>query len=342
MDKNNAAKDRLLGYANPAYDQAAKRILANKKIMAYILKGTVREFAAASIDDIADKYIEGDIIVSEVAVNPDKTNAKRKATKIRGIKNENGSPTEGWITFDILFEAISPLDGEPLKLIINVESQKTQQRKKIGYDLLKRAIYYGSRLISSQKEIEFVGSNYDDIKKVYTIWICMDAPQEQSAINRYAVREEPILGSYKAEPKSYDLITAVMVCLGNDRNKDRLIRLLQVLFKERQKSAQEKEQILSSEYAVDVTNDLAEEMRSMCNLSEGIYEEGLNSGIVLGMEKGIERGIEQGLVQGIERGLEQGKEQMIHSLAKEGLPLELIARVSGYSLAEVKRILGNN
>lgn len=330
MEKNNAAKDELLGYANPAYDQAAKRILANKKIMAYILKGTVSEFAAASIDDIANKYIEGDIIISEIAVNPDKTNAKRKATKIRGIKNENGSPTEGWITFDILFEAVSPLNGEPLKLIINVESQKTQQRKKLGYDLLKRAIYYGSRLISSQKEIEFVGSNYDDIKKVYTIWICMDAPQEKSAINRYTVKEEQILGHYTAEQKSYDLITAVMVYLGNDRAKDRLIRLLQILFKERQKSAQEKEKILNQEYAVDVTNDLAEEMRSMCNLSEGIYEEGLHSGIVLGIE------------QGIARGIEQGREQMIHSLIKEGLPLELIARVSGCSLTEIKRILSKN
>ena len=31
-----------------------------------------------------------------------------------------------------------------------------------------------SRLVSSQKERDFVNTNYDDIKQVFSIWICMN------------------------------------------------------------------------------------------------------------------------------------------------------------------------
>lgn len=306
--------DRLVGYSNPAYDQAAKRILAQRKIMAYILKGVVAEFVDADIDDIADKYIEGDIIVSEMALNPDKTNASRSVTKIRGLQSESGSPTEGWITFDILFYVVSPLDGERIKMIINVESQKTQRQAKLGYDLLHRAIYYGSRLISSQKEVDFVGSDYDAIKKVYTIWICMDSPVETSAINRYAIHEEQLLGDYTAPQKSYDLLTAIMVYLGNDRNKDRMIRLLQILFKEPKKSAAEKEEILNIEYEVDITHDLAEEMRNMCNLSEGIFE----------------------------RGMLANKIETAINMLKEKMELDIISRITSLSATEIREIARDN
>ncbi len=35
-------------------------------------------------------------------------------------------------------------------------------------------VFYVSRLISSQKERDFENSNYDDIKRVYSIWGCMN------------------------------------------------------------------------------------------------------------------------------------------------------------------------
>lgn len=40
------------------------------------------------------------------------------------------------------------------------------------YEILNRAVFYVSRLISSQKERDFENSSYDDIKCVYSIWIC--------------------------------------------------------------------------------------------------------------------------------------------------------------------------
>ena len=163
-------------YQNPVYDQHAKRLLSQRAIMARLLKRTVPEFAEASVADIAEKYIEGTPQISEIPVDRDKTNAARNAARspkeIFGDATENVGITEGWIRFDILFHARAPQSGERLTLIINVEAQRTQRRSKLGYALLRRVVYYASRLLSSQKETEFTGSSYDEIKAVNVSQSC--------------------------------------------------------------------------------------------------------------------------------------------------------------------------
>ncbi|MBQ7515656.1 MAG: nuclease, partial [Schwartzia sp.] len=266
-------EDKLLGYSNPEYDQSAKRLLSKRSVMAYILKGTVPEFRQATLSDIAEKYIEGEVQVSAVPVNPDKTNAVGQ--KLKGLRNEDGSPTEGWVTFDILFHAVAPVTGERIQLIVNVEAQKTFSRKKLKYILMKRSVYYACRLISSQKESEFSGKDYNGVRKVYTIWICMESPVEKSIINHYHLTEHPVFGKYREPRENYDLVNIVMVYLANGPVRNRMLALLQLLFTETRKSAAEKKKLLQSKYDIDVTSDMEEEMNTMCNLSEGIFEKGM-------------------------------------------------------------------
>ena len=266
----DTAEDRLMGYGEPLYDQSAKNILSDKSILAHILKSTVSEFKDASIEDIANVYIEGTPEVSQIPVNQDKTNAVTK--KIQGDRNEESSPTEGWVTFDILFHAKAPESGDLITLIINVEAQKTQRASTLGYDILKRALYYVSRIISSQKEREFEGSDYNKIKKVYSIFICMDSPNGQSAINRYRMKEEHLLHRYKANQKSYDLLNVVMIYLSDEKVRNRLIGLLQLLFRKENMSGDERNEILKERYNIHLTEEQREELNTMCNLSEGIVD----------------------------------------------------------------------
>ena len=60
-------KEQLAGALD--YDQAAKGVLSQKKVLAYILKSTVPEFESASLDDIANIYIEETPEVSTVSVS---------------------------------------------------------------------------------------------------------------------------------------------------------------------------------------------------------------------------------------------------------------------------------
>ena len=54
-----------------SYDKAAKKLLANKQILAQIMKNCVNEYSACSVDEIAEKYIEGTPEVGTVGVHVD-------------------------------------------------------------------------------------------------------------------------------------------------------------------------------------------------------------------------------------------------------------------------------
>ncbi len=57
--ENTLAKNISSAGENAAYDAACKRLLANKIILAWIMKSCVEEYRDCSIQDIAGKYICG-------------------------------------------------------------------------------------------------------------------------------------------------------------------------------------------------------------------------------------------------------------------------------------------
>ena len=220
----SSAEEALYGNRNAAYDQAAKKVLSQKKILAFILKRMVEEFKDESVQDIMTKYIEGTPLISQVPVHPDETNQEYE--RIQGNNTEDGSISEGMVRYDILFQALVPKTKEPIMLIINIEAQ---DRANPGYSILKRATYYASRMVSSQRGRDFYGDDYDKIKKVYTIWICMNAPKDMgNFINRYRMVEERLHGKYRAEEWQYNLLNVVMLYLGNRKTQDSLIEMLRI------------------------------------------------------------------------------------------------------------------
>ena len=270
--ESSTVKGLFMDGDNASYDKNAKKFLSEKALLARILKHLVMEFRDASLKDIEEKYIEGEpkVTINTVPVAPDLTNAARKvAPKIKGDRNEDGSDTEGTVTFDILFRAIVPATGETIALIINIEPQRTVHT---GYSLVRRGIYYACRMISSQKEVEFKGEDFDSIKKVYTIWLVMDAPQGGSnSIRRYEIKEKILHGHGREDVKNYDLMVAIMVYLGKAKTRHRLLRLLHLIFLDKMK-AEEKSKVLKDEYDLVLTPDMEKELTEMGSLAEGIAE----------------------------------------------------------------------
>ena len=149
------------------YDAACKRLLSEKIILAWIMKTCLAEYQDCDVNEIAEKYIEGQPQVDTVPVAPDETNAP---SRIQGMGTEDTSLTEGTVLYDIRFTAVAPASGERIRLIINLEAQN---KFLVGYPLIKRAIFYCGRMISSQYGTEFTNSQYGKIKKVYSIWVCV-------------------------------------------------------------------------------------------------------------------------------------------------------------------------
>ena len=400
------------------YDRAAKKLLANKLVLAHILKDCVKEYQACSIMDIAQKYIEGEPEVGTTGVymddsnSPVQTDIKRETvvtqeaevqtmneqamnahamsiqamntqevnahainaqsmkvqamntleenaqainaqamntqsmkvqamnahamsiqamntqvTKVQGMGNEDISQNEGTVYYDVRFNAIVPSTEEHgnIKLIINAEAQN---RFKPKYPLTKRAVYYGSRLISAQNGTVFTKSDYQKLRKVYSIWICVNpAKKFRNTITRYSLKPETIIGNAVEAPENYDLINIVMVCLGKmeEWNDNNLIKFLGVLF-QNELSAREKKDILERDFNIPMTETFESEVDDMCNLSQGVAEEA--------MQKGLEKGIEQGL--------QQGRTHILIELVNDGvLTIEKAAEKAGMSVEEFRNAMKN-
>ena len=73
-----------------AYDAACKRLLANKTILAWIMKSCLEEYRESDVNEIAEKYIEGEPQIAKMAVYPDEE-ADHDGEQIRGAKNEDST-----------------------------------------------------------------------------------------------------------------------------------------------------------------------------------------------------------------------------------------------------------
>lgn len=265
------------------YDAACKKVLAEKIILAWIMKHTMKEYADYEVKEIVETYIMGEPKVAQTPVMPDETNAP----KIGSVGVEDASINEGTITYDIQFRALVPRTDEVVHMIINIEAQNDFYP---GYPIIKRGIYYCARMISSQYGTVFTKSHYEKIQKVYSIWICMNPPMERNnTITEYSFTEKNYVGNVKEKDENFDLMNAVMICLGasGEMAENSLLRLLDVLLSS-DMQASEKKEIIECDFNIPMTEKMEGEVERMCNLSDGVEQ------------KGIEKGIQQGIQQGIQ------------------------------------------
>jgi len=292
MEINTVFADELKFHqGKQKYDAACKRTLSEKIFLAYILKECVAEYKDVSIEDIVEKYLTGEPVISQVPVHPG-------TSKVHAASNEDVSEADATVTYDIRFYAIAPKSGELIQLIINVEAQGEYYT---GYPLLKRVIYYCSRQISAQYGVDFENAHYEKIIKVYSIWICLNPPGYlRNCITKYRITEEPMVGSARVNPDYYDLITGVMVYLGGpeDGNYEGLLKLLDVVFTS-ECSYNEKKEILQNEFNIPMTKHLEDEVSKMGSFSDFVERRSMEKGMQKGMEKGLQKGMEKGLQEGL-------------------------------------------
>ena len=255
------------------YDAYAKKLIAQKSILANILVKTVGAFKGMDPKDVV-KYIEGEPEIGVVPIEPGMTNAEYvSGEKIKGFNTEDNEINEGMIRFDIIFYVRMPLPDKSQnnlsKIIINVECQKDEPT---AYSILNRAIFYVSRLISSQKERDFANSNYDDIKQVFSIWVCMN--MKYNSMTHIHLTKDETLKPYEWKG-NLDLLNIVMIGITNELpEKDEryeLHRLICALLSN-QVQGNQKFDILDKEYNIPTNTELREDVSVMCNLSLGIEE----------------------------------------------------------------------
>ena len=302
----NAAGDKA------QYDTRVKRLLAQKSILAHILVKTVDEFKGMKPEDVV-KYIEGEPSISVVPVEPGLANMeKTDATgqRIVGLNTENAEINEGLVRFDIIFYV--RMKNGLSQIIVNIEAQKDEPTE---YKILNRAIFYVSRLISSQKERDFVNTNYDDIKQVLSIWICMN--MDDNSLSHIHLTKDEMLKPCNWKG-NLDLLNIVLIGITNEipehDEKYEMHRLIGALLSSELKE-QEKLDIIEHEYNIPISQEFREDVRIMCNLSTGIEE------------------------RATERSTEKTSEKFILNMYKKGYTLDQIADVAETGVDEVEAII---
>ena len=298
----NAAGDKA------QYDTRVKRLLAQKSILAHILVKTVDEFKGMKPEDVV-KYIEGEPSISVVPVEPGLANMEKTdaaGQRIVGLNTENAEINEGLVRFDIIFYV--RMKNGLSQIIVNIEAQKDEPTE---YKILNRAIFYVSRLISSQKERDFVNTNYDDIKQVFSIWICMN--MDDNSLSHIHLTKDEMLKPCNWKG-NLDLLNIVLIGITNEipehDEKYEMHRLVGALLSSELKE-QEKLDIIEHEYNIPINQEFREDVRIMCNLSTGIEE----------------------------RATEKTSEKFILNMYKKGYTLDQIADVAETGVDEVEAII---
>lgn len=306
----NAAGDKA------QYDTRVKRLLAQKSILAHILVKTIDEFKGMKPEDVV-KYIEGEPSISVVPVEPGLANMEKTdaaGQRIVGLNTENAEINEGLVRFDIIFYV--RMKNGLSQIIVNIEAQKDEPTE---YKILNRAIFYVSRLISSQKERDFVNTNYDDIKQVFSIWICMN--MDDNSLSHIHLTKDEMLKPCNWKG-NLDLLNIVLIGITNEipehDEKYEMHRLIGALLSSELKE-QEKLDIIEHEYNIPISQEFREDVRIMCNLSTGIEE------------RATERATK--------KATEKTSEKFILNMYKKGYTLDQIADVAETGVDEVEAII---
>ena len=118
-------------------------------------------------------------------------------------------------------------------------------------------------------------------------------------------------------------ILIVRLCNKNETTSNELIGMLSLLFST-DIEPEEKKIRLTDEYNIPVNDKLREELNTMCNLSQGL------------IDQGIEMGIEQGIqIKALEE--EKTSRNNVVAMYQDGLSVEKISRYSGRSKEEIQR-----
>ena len=295
MDKIQGNIDTLssmqLTAAMEGLDAECKLLLSNREILAVILKETVDEYKEYSREEIIG-FIEPDSIESDREVSPGRTNSQ-----VQGAAQEFAVLNEKVSKFDIRLKAKNPkLSKEKIviKLHIDVEPQKTYRP---GYPIEKRGMYYLSRELSSQLSLVTDSTDYGELEKCYSIWICLDdIPQdEQNSVSFYEMTNTKNIGNCITKKEDYDLLTLVVIRLGkkeyNGEKKDEgydLLRFLNTIMYPHRDDFME---VVSDYIDFSQNSELREEVKKVMGIGQIMLETGIEQGIEVFILDNEEEGI---------------------------------------------------
>ena len=168
-------------------------------------------------------------------------------------------------------------------------------------------IFYAAKMLTEQYGRCFSKSNYQKLRKVYSIWVCMNVPNYiGNALVEYKISRNDGIGSGPEKQKNYDKLSVILICLNTKKGLGEpgsLHHFLNVLLSPSMDAA-EKIKILSRVYGIKMEKGFRKELEDMWNLGEAIEEKALRKGRKEGRKEGSRMGDAKRLVRSVEKAME--------------------------------------
>ena len=266
--------------ADAKYDQCAELLLSFRIVIAWILKECTEEFKNYDLEFIME-CIEGDVEIASTAVPQGEADREKPIgsdDRVRLLQQEAGGVGEKVTYYDVIFTVHVPRlkNGKPekgaglIKIIINLEAQL---KTSLPYPLPKRVEYYGFRSFTSQLMFVKEEKDYNDLCKVYSIWICPNPTKTQSTnIVRFYIQQDSTSPDCAYKKEDYANFEGIILFLAQDANVKSgrpIIDFLTLLFSATV-PPEEKKARLQEEYHVEMEKVMEEVVQEMGGLSAAI------------------------------------------------------------------------
>ena len=288
-----------------------KRIVHNSDVLSWLIRCNVDEFKDKDISEIKSCLKLSDdgrfVIGSDTVIDSD----------------------DGEVRMDSIFDIRLPGTDEDITIIVNIEGQNDSSPR---YPLGKRAEFYMSQLVTSQKGVKFTGDHYEKMCKVYSIWIMLDPkPRDRNTVVRYSMKAENIYGDDNRKMPVLDTFNIIFVCVGDyDGNLPDVSGFPAALFLKG--SPEERRGLIEEKYLFSVDDALNRGLESLASIGEDtynkIFREGKAEGIAEGKAEGKAEGIAEGKAEGKAEGIaESSINTAVYLISKEGWTLEKVLSV---------------
>lgn len=279
------------------YDEHAKRMFASREVLSYLVHTVIEDISTCwSRENIYS--LLGYKTIKE-AMDAD------KPLYVEQCNSESGRVHGKKIIYDVL--TTIPYSNDSIDMCyVNVEMQNNEEP---GYVLQHRALAYFARLIDDSINMYKGNSSYTHLRKVYGIWVVRT--KGENRIERYYINEQSA-----GRDNNMNFMEIVFIYFNGEKdgkNDEGLLQFMYDLLVER--DIEKKRTNLSKVITLD--SYIEKEMTSMCNLSKGLVQEGIEEG----------------------RALE--KKDMIISLFSNNVDIEVIALSAKMSKLEVHKILND-
>ncbi len=150
-------------------------------------------------------------------------------------------------------------------------------------------------------------------------------------MNRYRIIEENLIGNYHDSSINYDLLNIITIGLGKveDTQPMTILNMLDTLLYS-DKPSEEKRNILKNVYNIPISDSIIEEVNTMCNLGEGIYERAYNKAVAeiqANQATVIQQLIEEKTKALLEEKTKALLEEKTKALLEAGVPQDVVDKI---------------